>query len=215
MEGIWVDKGKIYDPDADVFAIDGTIFHHEGVDYFIWSGHASASDNTQRLYIAKMANPWTLETSRYHISSPEHPWEKNGDPHVLEGPEILKNDQGGVYLIYSASGCWTDDYALGLLELKENGNPLEAADWEKLPEPVFTKKPEHKVFGPGHNGFFKSPDGTEDWIIYHANAASGDGCKDLRSPRMQKFSWNNDGTPNFGEPVQINKPIPNPSGEAE
>ena len=24
------------------------------------------------------------------------------------------------------------------------------------------------VFGPGHNSFVKSPDGREDWIVYHA-----------------------------------------------
>jgi GH43 family beta-xylosidase len=215
MEGEWVDRGKIYDPEADLFAIDGTIFQHNGIDYFIWSGHLSANDNTQRLYIAQMSDPWTLETSRSLISSPEYPWEKIGDPDVMEGPEILKNGAGRVFLIYSASGCWTDDYALGMLSLKDDGNPMEAADWVKHPEPVFTKKPEHKAFGPGHNGFFKSPDGTEDWIIYHANSNSGGGCEDARNPRMQQFSWNEDGTPDFGEPVNINTHIENPSGESE
>jgi GH43 family beta-xylosidase len=38
-------------------------------------------------------------------------------------------------------------------------------------------------------------------------------CKDNRSPRAQKFTWNADGTPNFGEPVSINVPIKKPSGE--
>lgn len=215
MDGEWIDRGKIYDPEADLFAIDGTVFQLNGEDYFIWSGHESATDNTQQLYIAQMSDPWTLKTSRYLISSPEYPWEKIGDPDVLEGPEILENKDGQIFLIYSASGCWTDDYALGMLTLKDNGNPLEAKDWVKHPDPVFTKKPEHKAYGPGHNGFFKSPDGTEDWIIYHANTSSGDGCKDERSPRMQQFSWNDDGTPNFGEPVNINTPIENPSGETE
>jgi len=63
------------------------------------------------------------------------------------------------------------------------------------------------------NGFFKSPDGKEDWIIYHANAKPDLKCSDERSPRMQKFTWNADGTPNFGEPVKINTKILNPSGE--
>jgi GH43 family beta-xylosidase len=38
------------------------------------------------------------------------------------------------------------------------------------------------------------------------------GCNDFRSPRMQKFAWRDDGTPDFGTPVKINEPIPVPSG---
>ena len=90
---------------------------------------------------------------------------------------------------------------------------MNPADWTKTPTPVFTKNPSASAYGPGHNSFFKSPDGTEDWIIYHANAQSGQGCGDFRSPRIQKFTWNADGTPNFGTPVAINTPIPKPSGE--
>ncbi|MEJ3745823.1 family 43 glycosylhydrolase [Actinomycetes bacterium KLBMP 9797] len=56
------------------------------------------------------------------------------------------------------------------------------------------------VYAPGHNGFFKSPDGTEDWIVYHANDSAGGGCDMNRSTRARKFTWNADGTPNFGTP---------------
>lgn len=213
MEGEWVEKGRIYDPEADFFAIDGTVFDYKGSYYFLWSGHSSATDDTQRIYIAKMVNPWTLESARSLLSSPTHEWETIGDPHVMEGPEILLNKEGSVFMIYSASGCWTDDYALGMLRLQEDGDPMEAAHWIKHPEPVFSKNPESKAFGPGHNGFFKSPDSTEDWIIYHANPSAGKGCADERSPRMQPFLWQDDGTPDFGEPVKINTHVNIPSGE--
>ena len=66
---------------------------------------------------------------------------------------------------------------------------------------MFKQSPEHSVFAPGHNCFFVSPNGKEDWILYHANSHKGDGCGGKRSPRAQKFTWNTDGTPNFGEPV--------------
>jgi GH43 family beta-xylosidase len=69
------------------------------------------------------------------------------------------------------------------------------------------------AYGPGHNGFFILPDGTENWIIYHANDSSGQGCGDSRNPRMQKFAWNADGTPNFGNPVATNTSIKKPSRE--
>ena len=214
LAGIWTDKGQIGDPAADFFSIDGTVFTYNSKDYFIWSGQASASDNTQRLYIARMSNPWTLETSRSLISSPQYSWEMAGaPPAVNEGPEILKNPAGKVFLVYSGGGCWTDDYALGMLTLKDGGDPLNAADWTKSPSPVFVKKPSSSAYGPGHNSFFKSPDGTEDWIIYHANSSAGQGCADFRNPRMQKFTWNADGTPNFGEPVKTGTAITKPAGE--
>lgn len=214
LEGQWTEKGQIADSSADFFAIDGTVLEYGGRNYLVWSGHASATDHTQNLYIARMSNPWTLETRRVLISSPQYAWESVGaPPAVNEGPEILKNATGRIFLVYSASGCWTDDYALGLLSLKQGGDPLHAADWSKSPQPIFTKKPENGAFGPGHNGFFQSPDGKEDWIIYHANTFSGQGCGDKRNPRIQKFSWNADGTPHFGEPVKINTSIRKPSGE--
>jgi GH43 family beta-xylosidase len=214
LSGTWTEKGQIVDAAANYFAIDGTVLNYNGNNYFIWSGQASTSDNIQHIYIAKMSDPWTLSTPRTLISSPQFTWEMMGaPPAVNEGPEILKNSNGKVFLIYSASGCWTDDYALGILTLKDNGDPLSPWDWTKSSTPVFTKKSSANVYGPGHNSFFKSADGKEDWILYHANSSSGQGCGDNRNPRIQKFTWNSDGTPNFGEPVATGASIQKPSGE--
>lgn len=209
----WTFKGKISDT-SDKWAIDGSVFEYKGDNYFIWSGWRGDNDpGIQQLYIAKMINPWTLEGERIMLSEPTFNWERNGL--VNEGPQILKNDNGQVFLIYSASGCWTDDYALGMLTLQENGNPLNPAHWIKKPTPVFSKKPESNAFAPGHNSFFKSPDKKEDWIIYHANSLPGQGCRDTRNPRIQKFTWNADGSPNFGEPLYTGSRIAKPSGEVK
>jgi len=209
--GIWTDRGRIYANDSDFWAIDGSVLEHKGSFYFIWSGRPVASVQNQNLYIAKMSNPYTLQTPSVMISRPELNWETNGGP-VNEGPEALIKD-GKTFVIYSASGCWTDDYALGMLTLKDNGDPLNAADWTKNPQPVFSKRPENNAYGPGHNGFFKSPDGSEDWIIYHANSNSNEGCSDKRNIRIQKFSWNANGTPNFGSPVWTGTQLTLPAGE--
>lgn len=212
--GTWIDKGKISDPAADFFAIDATVFDYNSNRYIIWSGNASATDKTQRLYISRLLNPWTLASGRIIISSPQYSWEMIGSPPAVnEGPEILKGPTGKIFLVYSASGCWTDDYSLGIMTLRDTGDPMNAADWSKTSTPVFTKNPSGLVYGPGHNAFFKSPDGSEDWIIYHANTSSGQGCGDTRNPRMQKFTWNGDGTPNFGQPLATGLAIKKPSGE--
>ena len=103
-----------------------------------------------------------------------------------------------------------DNYALGMLTADSGADLVNPAAWKKSPQPVFQQSPEAHVYATGHNGFFKSADGKQDWIIYHANSKPGQGCGWHRSPRAQPFSWNSDGTPNFGTPVPAGKPIPKP-----
>ena len=212
----WVFKGKVTD-ETNKWAIDASEFEYKGKQYLIWSGWEEDDNVSQNIYIAELSNPWTIGSKRVMLSTPQYDWEKkgsgNGLPIINEGPEILKSSEGRLFLTYSASGCWTDDYCLGMLSLKKGGNPMSANDWVKSKTPVFTKNIDNGVYGPGHNGFFKSPDGKEDWIIYHANPESGQGCANFRSARMQKIKWNNNGMPDFGIPQKIITPLQIPSGE--
>lgn len=218
MQGEWTFKGEVKLPD-NKWAIDGDIFEHKGQFYMIWSGWEGDKNGQQNIYIAKMDNPWTTSGKRTKISGSDFEWEKHGDlndpnnpPHVNvnEGPQFLKN-KDKLFIIYSASGCWTDFYALGMLQASDNADLMDAKSWKKSPEPIFKQSPENKVFAPGHNSFFKSPDGKEDWILYHANSEPGQGCGRFRSPRAQKFTWNADGTPNFGIPVKAGEKLVIPS----
>ena len=78
---------------------------------------------------------------------------------------------------------------------------------------MFERNDANGVYAPGHNTFFKSPDGSEDWIAYHANDKESDVCDMGRTPRIQKFGWKEDGTPDFGIPVSEDTELPVPSGE--
>jgi GH43 family beta-xylosidase len=217
LTGDWAMKGKLADP-ADKWAIDASVFENRGKLYAIWSGWEGDENGTQNIYIARLKNPWTVEGKRVMLSTPQFTWEEVGDlpkgnpPHlnVNEGPEILEHG-GKLFLIYSASACWTDHYALGMLEAPANANLLNAKSWKKSNHPVFSASPAAQAFGTGHNSFFKSPDGAEDWILYHANPEANQGCDGHRSPRAQPFTWNQDGTPNFGTPVPLGITIPKPS----
>lgn len=210
FQGTWVDKGELELPD-DKWAIDGTLFEHSGQQYFLWSGWEGDENIRQDIYIVKMSDPLTSAGERSMLSKPDYEWElSGGTPSINEAPQFIARGEK-VFIIYSASGCWTDEYALGMLTASASADLLDPASWTKSSVPVFVKNPSAQAYGPGHNSFFKSPDGTEDWILYHANSMPGQGCGDNRSARMQKFSWNEDGTPNFGPPVATGANILIPS----
>jgi GH43 family beta-xylosidase len=231
LEGEWALKGKVADS-SDRWAIDATVFEQGPRLYMAWSGWPADRNGTQNLYIAELSDPWTVKGSRVLISTPDLAWEKVGDLNpkrdpeenpglntvdplhvdVNEGPAILRHG-GRIFLVYSAGGCWTDRYSLGMLTADESANLLDPASWRKSPLPVFWQSPKASAYGPGHNSFFQSPDGTEDWIVYHANPGPSQGCGQRRAPRAQRIDWNPDGTPDFGRPVAPGVPIPVPSGE--
>ena len=220
LQGEWVMKGKLTTPD-DKWAIDGSLFEYDKQLYLIWSGWEGDVNGQQNIYIAKMQDPWTVTGQRSKISSPGFSWEMNGDLHdavnpphvnVNEGPEVLTHD-GKLFLIYSASGCWTDFYALGMLTATAGSDLMDPASWKKSPIPVFQRSVENGVYAPGHNSFFVSPDGKENWILYHANNQPGQGCGGFRSPRAQRFTWKADGSPDFGIPVKAGTLLAVPSGQ--
>lgn len=210
--GQWTDQGELRLPD-DRWAIDGTIFEHQNNLYYLWSGWEGISNIRQDIYICRMSDPLTSSGERVLIAKPEFAWETNGvTPTVTEGPQVLKRN-GKLFIVYSAGACWTDGYSLGLLTADEDADLLDPASWEKSPGPVFVQNEAGGAFGPGHNGFFKTLDGKEDWIIYHANPFSGQGCGSNRSIRIQPFTWTDDGFPDFGDPYPLSGKLTKPSGE--
>jgi GH43 family beta-xylosidase len=193
------------------FAIDGTYFQHTTGLYHIYSCWFSAYQSwPANLCITKMSNPWTVEsnvTERQTISVPSNPWEKtpfgrmdNVRLSSNEGPQQLTNRATGQeFLIYSAARSDNRNYCLGQLELI-GSDPMNPGDWKKNNENcIFYQDPLNKAYGVGHASFTTSPDGKEDWIVYHGmeNPFSGWAA---RSIRAQKFEWNADGSPKFPRP---------------
>jgi len=231
LAGEWRLRGKVADA-ADRWAIDATVFEQGSRLFMVWSGWAEDANVAQNLYIAELENPWTVKGARVRISTPAYAWEKVGDligrrdpelnpglnpldpPHVdvNEGPEILRHGDK-ISVIYSAGGCWTDYYSMGMLTADAGSDLLNPRSWKKSPVPVFWQSPKAGAYGPGHGSFFRSPDGSEDWMVYHANSQPGQGCGAHRAPRAQRFHWNPDGTPDFGRPAAIGVPMLPPSGE--
>ena len=200
-------------PESNIWAIDMTVFKHNGKLYAVWSGWKKQADTDktpQHLYIQEMKNQFTLKGKRVLLSSPEESWETGGPLNINEGPEVLKNGDN-VFIIYSCRESWLPEYRQGMLQLKNaKADPLERENWIKT-GPVFEGN--EKVFGVGHCSFVKSPDEKEDWIIYHSKKSTNPGWE--RDVRMQPFSWKPDGTPDFGKAIPTGVPVKLPSGETK
>lgn len=212
--GPYTYMGKLELMPDDGWAIDGSVMTVDGANYFVYSAFPNngsfESGEKQSLYIARLTNPWTTASTGTLISEPEYAWEMQGEP-VNEGPYVLQRD-GRTFLTYSASYCGTPEYKIGMLELT-GSDPLSRSSWTKADAPLFERSDANGVYGPAHHSFFTSPDGTEDWIVYHANSSSSQGCGTTRTSRAQRISWNPDGTPNLGVPVSTSTVLAGPSGE--
>jgi GH43 family beta-xylosidase len=201
LTGTWVERGRIATP-LDTFSLDATTFVHSGTRYLAWAQNEPAVGSGTNLYLARLANPWTITGTPVRISTPTLSWETIGF-RVNEGPAVIQRNVR-VFMSYSASA--TDaNYAVGLLTAPTTSNLLSPGSWSKNSQPVLRSNDATSQYGPGHNSFTVSEDGQSDILVYHARPYRdivGDPLFDPnRHTRMQKVYWNADGTPNFGIPV--------------
>lgn len=205
---MWVLTAKTDDPagpyelagslETQGWAIDGTVLSDVfGNHVFVWSGWPGKRNGRQNLYMARMKNPLELTGGRVLLAQPDQTWECRGMP-ICEGPQLLQR-AGRTFIVYSASGSWTQDYCLGMLEHR-GGDFLDPSSWRKV-GPVFSKNSE--ACGVGHCTFVNTSEG-DDWLLYHAKTSRRRGWSD-REVRAQPFTWNEDGTPFFGSPQQTAK----------
>ena len=199
-------------PNEETFNIDGTVWRApDGQYYCFWSGWTTTRLEGQHIFASAMNGPERATGEPVLISSPEYRWEAAWPhPPVNEAPQIIENDDL-VHLVFSASAYFFPKYCLGLLTMDREANPLDPDSWTKYPEPVFRRA--NEVRGPGHASFTTSPDGTEWWIIYHSLVPGN--LYHARMINAQQFTWDEDGYPEFDEPVGSRTSLYRPSGVAE
>lgn len=199
-QGEYRDRGRV-DPEFEAYAIDGSVLEMpDGSLYFLYT--------TGSLRIAPMSSPWRVGGEGVVLARPTLTWEHGW----LEAPQALVRD-GRVFIVYSAGHSAKVDYRLGLLT-HTGGSMLDPEAWVKSAQPLFEPYcgPEGCVYTTGHCSFTVSPDGSEDWLVYHAKDTAEYGFHG-RTARAQPFIWNEDGSPCFGRPIPPGVPIPRPSGE--
>lgn len=193
--------------DQGQYQIDGEPIVVNGQLYFTWSmngrGHGGGP---QQVYIQKMSNPWTSGGPVVAL-----PVDAGMCTEVREGPtSIVHGDR--LFLTYSTCDTGKPDYSLYLISIPTNGDPMVPGNWTTYPDPILTRNDAAGVFGPGHHSFFKSPDGSQDWIAYHAKNSS-DYTYEWRTTRAQQVTWSDAGLPVIGAPLALGTDITVPAGD--
>lgn len=197
----WMEMGMMQSADEfsfNDFSLDGTVFENRGKRYFVWAEKVNIGKKISNIYIAEMETPLKLATKQVLISSPDYDWERV-DFWVNEGPAVVHHG-GKIFLTYSASATG-DCYCMGMLSINEEEDLLDPCAWKKERYPILRSDVDKGIFGPGHNSFTKSEDGTEDIMIYHArqyDTIIGNPLYDAnRHVFRMKVNWNAKGNPIF------------------
>ncbi|MDR0902075.1 MAG: family 43 glycosylhydrolase [Opitutaceae bacterium] len=195
------------------------ILKHDGKIYCIYVSEVGdkfskkTGDRYQIICIDRLVNPWTVEGRPAIINRPTLAWEKHGAgpgkagmyPEVVEGGTPVRAADGSLYLLYAASGYWTPYYAIGVMRLKDGGDPMDPAHWQKATQPIF--KASDEVVGTGNACYAPSPTGKSNWAIYHAYV----GKKTGGVPRhlfAEPYLANNKGvTIGRGTPLPLGTPL--------
>ena len=207
MNDAWEKVGVIEKAAGDTSAFTGrmsldmTVFENKGKWYAIWAETARPHSN---LYLAELETPFKLKTVPILITKPEYAWETDRES-VNEGPSVLKN-AGKIFVSFSAAATGYE-YCMGLLEVSEDADILNAANWKKRTTPVFQTDASRQIYGPGHNSFVKGD--NDEWlcILHFRNykdiiGGNGNSLYDHnRHAHVMKLQFDEDGAPlfDFGE----------------
>lgn len=203
ITGKWIEKGMIQCVADDefsfrAFSLDATVFENKGSYYCVWAEKVGVGRQISNLYIARMENPWKLETVQVLLTTPDYDWERT-EFWVNEGPAVLKHNKK-LFLTFSASSTGAC-YCIGMMTADEDTDLLDPLSWKKSRMPMLKTDETKGIYGPGHNSFTKSDDNSEDIMIYHARQYKdiiGDSLYDPnRHTMMLTVKWKQDGTPYF------------------
>jgi GH43 family beta-xylosidase len=180
-------------------AIDPSLLTVKKINYLMY---VTVDRGQNAINMVRLASPMAPVGKKSLIAEPTYPWEKGAGSTknypVSEGPTALYH-KGHTFIVYSGSDTASPVYCLGLLTFK-GGDPLDKKNWEKTDHPVFEASPSNGIYGPGRGTFAHTVDGS-DWLLYAAKSTDAPTASH-RQTRAQRFSWNGDGTPNFGIPLK-------------
>lgn len=179
------------------FAIDPHPFRDEDGRWYLFYARDFLDTTPEyragtALMMARMKSMTELEDSGRMIVRARWDWQRFQqkrflygrvwDWHTIEGPFVRKHE-GRYYCFYSA-GCWTNEsYGVDYCVADRVGGPYSDAGNENGPRVLRTLP--GRLIGPGHNSIITGPNGSGDYIVYHA----WDGGMKARRMFMDKLVW--------------------------
>lgn len=202
----WGHAGPVVVPEQDAVATHPTVFEADGERFLAWSGRRAGLDFTNRIFVARLLDAFTVEGPGVELAEPIEEWEGGS----LQSPSVLERGDRRI-LVYATASCIAAERSLGLLAQPASASPLDP--WQSSPDPWLEADPVQATWSPGQPGFVTSPDGREDWLVYHAATASLLGCGDERAMHLNRVTWTPDGAVLEG-PTGAGTPLPTPGGTA-
>lgn len=153
----------------------------DGQAYLYCSQDMSApADNKSETVVARLNSTFTGLSSGITLCiTPDNSWEIAGGGFKWnEAPAVLKRG-GYYYMLYSGNVYSSPNYAIGYATATTPFGP-----WTKYSGNPIVKKTA-TVSGPGHCSVTTSPDGQEQWLVYHTHQQlSGGGQRQLAIDRI-------------------------------
>lgn len=98
---------------------------------------------------------------------------------------------------------------MGMLYAHKDSDLLDPRSWVKSRYPILSTDREKGIYGPGHNSFTKSEDGTKDIMIFHARQYEEIVGNPLFDPNrhtmIMEIKWSDDGMPVFEFQKQVSE----------
>jgi beta-xylosidase len=148
-DGTFTDHGLLING-----AIDAHMFKDDTGKYYLYYAKFPAFI----IYVQPMESLTKKQGKPVQLISPAEKWERIHTP-LTEAPWMLKH-KGVYYLLYSASGANTMEYAIGYATANSPLGPFT----KYAGNPILKKG--DGIFGPGHASVTKDLEGTL-WMVYH------------------------------------------------
>jgi len=122
------------------------------------------------------------------------------DWHTVEGASVLVH--GGRYYCFYSGGAWEQqNYGVSWVVAEHPLGPFTRPEGSE--HALLMRTRPGNVIGPGHNSFTTSPDGSQDWIVYHA----WDPAMTGRRMCIDRLTWDG-GRPSTAGPSFTRQPAP-------
>jgi len=148
-DGVFKDQGTLIEN-----AIDAHMFQDQDSQYYLYYVQYPGF----RIHVQPMDSPVRKKGGPVQIIQATDAWEKK-QAALTEAPWMLKH-RGAYYLLYSAGGADSQDYAIGYASATSPLGPFSKYSGN----PIIKKG--DSIFGPGHCSVTKSSDG-QLWMVYH------------------------------------------------